>query len=198
MAQYEPQKFDQEAVRKVTILQFLLVAAGIGIGFALHYWLVVRVSGTWVGLWPIAKSTLAWFWLIPGSILPLLLVYCLFQLVPDLDYLYDENIRMLADLYSLSFLVPYFLLNAFMEELIFRGALQASIGFMPTAILFTLVHVSYYKKPLMMAHVFVMGLIIGALFVLTESLWICTLAHACYNWTLMWLIKTDRIAYYRV
>ena len=189
------QQYDKDAVRKVTLLQFALIAVGVTIGFILHYFLVVRPNGAWIGLWPIAKSTIAWVWLIPGTIIPLLLVLLLFKLVPSMDYLYDENIRTLADLYSLAFMVPYFLINAFMEEIIFRGALQCTIGLLPTAILFTAVHVSYYKKPLMLAHVFLMGLIIGVLFLLTESLWICTIAHASYNWVLMWLIKTERIQY---
>lgn len=189
------QHYDKDAVRKVTLLQFALIAVGITIGFVLHYFLVVRSNGAWVGLWPIAKSGAAWIWLIPGIIVPLLLVLILFKLVPSVDYLYDENVRTLADLYSLRFMVPYFLVNAFMEELIFRGALQCSIGFLPAAIIFTAVHISYYKKPLMLAHVFVLGLFIGWLFVVTQSLWICTIAHACYNWTLMWLIKTDRVQY---
>ena len=189
------QQYDKDAVRKVTLLQFALIAVGVTIGFILHYFLVVRPNGAWIGLWPIAQSTIAWVWLIPGTIIPLLLVLLLFKLVPSMDYLYDENIRTLADLYSLAFMVPYFLINAFMEEIIFRGALQCTIGLLPTAILFTAVHVSYYKKPLMLAHVFLMGLIIGVLFLLTESLWICTIAHASYNWVLMWLIKTERIQY---
>ena len=189
------QQYDKDAVRKVTLLQFALIAVGVTIGFILHYFLVVRPNGAWIGLWPIAKSTIAWVWLIPGTIIPLLLVLLLFKLVPSMDYLYDENIRTLADLYSLAFMVPYFLINAFMEEIIFRGALQCTIGLLPTAILFTVVHVSYYKKPLMLAHVFLMGLMIGVLFLLTESLWICTIAHASYNWVLMWLIKTERIQY---
>ena len=112
-----------------------------------------------------------------------------------MDYIYDENIRALADMYSLKFMVGYFLINAFMEEVLFRGALQCSIGLLPAAIIFTLVHVSYYKKPLMLVEVFVLGLFIGVLFEMTQSLWITTICHGAYNWILMWLIKTERVQY---
>ncbi len=189
-------QYDKEAVRKVTILQFALVAAGLAVAFVLYYFLVVRSTGTWVGLWPIAKSCEAWLWLIPGMIVPLLIFYIFLTLIPSIDYMYDENVRALADMYELPFMVFFFLINAFMEELLFRGALQNSIGFLLTAALFTAVHVSYYKKSLMLLEVFVLGLFIGFLFEMTQSLWICIIAHAFYNWMLMWLIKTNRVDYH--
>ena len=133
--------------------------------------------------------------MVPGLTVPLLILYVFLQLIPSIDYIYDENVRALADMYSLKFMVGYFLINAFMEEVLFRGALQCSIGLLPAAIIFTLVHVSYYKKPLMLAEVFVLGLFIGFLFEMTQSLWITTICHAAYNWILMWLIKTERIQY---
>ena len=188
--------YDKGAVRKVTMLQFALVAVGMAVAFVLYYVLVVRPSGQWIGLWPIAKNSRAWLWLVPGLTVPLLIFYGFLKLVPSMDAIYDENVRTLADLYELPFMVFFFFINAFMEELLFRGALQNSIGFLLTAVLFTAVHVSYYKKPLLLAEVFVLGLFIGFLFEMTQSLWICTIVHTFYNWMLMWLIKTDRVKYY--
>lgn len=188
-------QYDKETIRKVTLLQFALLSALLLVAFGLYWFLVVRPNGVWIGFWPVAKNNASWFWLIPGLCVPILVFFIFWKLVPSMDYLYDENIRTLADIYSLSFMAGYFLLNAFMEEVLFRGALQCSIGLLPTAFLFTLVHISYYKKPLMLAEVFVLGLFFGCLFELTASLWITTIAHAFYNWILMWLIKTERIQY---
>ena len=185
-------QYDKESVRKVTILQFVLISVFLAVAFLLYYFLVVRPNHAWIGLWPAAKSAASWLWLIPGLIVPLLIAFIFFKLV-SIEYLYDESI--LADIYSLPFMAGYFFVNAFMEELLFRGALQCSIGLLPAAILFTLVHVSYYKKPLMLVEVFVLGLFIGWLFMTTQSLWLTTIAHAFYNWMLMWLIKTERIQY---
>ena len=187
-------QYDKESVRKVTILQFVLISVFLAAAFLLYYFLVVRSNNAWIGLWPAAKSAASWLWLIPGLTVPLLIAFIFFKLV-SIEYLYDENVRILADIYSLPFMAGYFLVNAFMEELLFRGALQCSIGLLPAAILFTLVHVSYYKKPLMLVEVFVLGLFIGWLFMMTQSLWLTTIAHAFYNWMLMWLIKTERIQY---
>ena len=190
-------QYDKESVRKVTILQFVLVGVFLAAAFVLYYFLVARPNNAWVGLWPIIQNTTAWLWLIPGLTVPLLIAFIFFKLV-SIEYLYDENVRILADIYSLPFMAGYFLINAFMEELLFRGALQCSIGLLPAAVLFTLVHVSYYKKPLMLVEVFVLGLFIGWLFMMTQSLWLTTIAHAFYNWMLMWLIKTERIQYHPV
>lgn len=189
-------QYDKAAVRKVTIAQFVLLAILLTIAFGLYYFLVVRTCGFWMGLWPMVKFESAWFWLLPGLCVPLLVFYLFLKLVPSISYLYDENVRTLANLYSLPFMAGYFLLNAFMEELLFRGALQYCFGILPVAVLFTLVHVSYYKKPLLLLEVFVLGIFFGLLFMVTESLWITTIAHAFYNWMLMWLIKTERIRYH--
>ena len=187
-------QYDKESVRKVTILQFTLVGVFLAVAFVLYFFLVVRPNNAWIGLWPVIQDTVAWLWLIPGLTVPLLIAFVFFRLLP-MEYLYDENVRILADIYSLPFMAGFFFLNAFMEELLFRGALQCSIGLLPAAILFTLVHVSYYKKPLMLVEVFVLGLFIGWLFMMTQSLWLTTIAHTFYNWMLMWLIKTERIHY---
>ena len=188
-------QYSNEEIRKVTILQFALVTVFLVVAFALYYFLIVRSTGTWIGLWPVVNDSVAWLWMIPGLTVPILVFFLFVKLVPSMDYLYDENVRTLANLYSLKFMAGYFLLNAFMEEVLFRGALQCSIGLIPTAVFFTLVHVSYYKKPLMLAEVFVLGLFFGLLFELTQSLCITTVCHAFYNWILMWLIKTGRVQY---
>ena len=188
-------QYSKEEIRKVTILQFALVAVLFVVAFVLYYFLAVRSHNAWIGLWPVVKSNAVWLWMIPGLTVPILIFFVFMKLVPSMDYLYDENVRTLADLYSLQFMVGYFLINAFMEEVLFRGALQCSVGLLPTAVIFTLVHVSYYKKPLMLVEVFVLGLFFGLLFEMTQSLWITTVCHAFYNWILMWLIKTNRVQY---
>lgn len=161
-----------------------------------YYFLVLRPTGQWLGLYPIQFNFSTWGWLLPGLTIPLLIFYIFVRLVPSMDSLYDPNVRLVADIFPLSFMVFYFLANGFVEELLFRGALQYWLGLLPTAIIFTLAHVSYYKKPLMLLEVFTLGLFIGLLYQASQSLWLCTLSHAFYNWMLMWLIKTNRIDYH--
>lgn len=160
-----------------------------------YYLLVLRPTGQWLGLYPVQWNLATWGWLLPGLTVPLLIFFIFLKLVPSMDSIYDPNVRLVADTFSLSFMIVYFLANGFVEELLFRGALQQWLGLLPTAIIFTLVHVSYYKKPLMLLEVFALGLFIGFLYQASRSLWLCTIAHAFYNWMLMWLIKTNRIDY---
>ena len=85
--------------------------------------------------------------------------------------------------------------RTFYEELIFRGTLQLIIGVIPAALAFTAIHVSYYKKPVLLIDVFIQGLILGALYYLTGSVWITTIAHTLVNTIQMWMIKKGIIEY---
>ena len=109
--------------------------------------------------------------------------------------MYDPNVRALSDMFSMKFLAIYFIPNAFYEELLFRGALQPWLGIVPAALIFALVHISYYKKPVLLVEAFVQGLILGAMFQITGSVWITTIAHAVFNSVQVWMIKKDVIEY---
>lgn len=169
----------------------LLLVSGI-----IYYFLTVRPSGEFIGLYPVTFQMTDILWLVIGLIVPLAFLFLFLKLLPSMDLIYDPNVRALANMYSLPFMVIYFIANAFVEELLFRGAIQYAFGILPAVILFTLAHISYYKKPVMLLEVFVLGLFFGFFYQLCGSLWICTICHGFYNWMLMWLIKTDRIAYY--
>lgn len=168
----------------------LLLVAGI------IYWLFVfKKQGQLTGFLMSEISGMD-FLLMAGAVLLSMAILLIFVKVLPMEKLYDENVRILADSYGLGFLAVYFIPNAFAEEIIFRGAVQSLIGLVPAAIIFTLIHVSYYKKPLMLAEAFLQALVLGGLMYITGSLWITTIAHAAFNWIQMWCIKTDRVKYY--
>ncbi len=169
----------------------LLLVSGI-----IYYILTVRPAGSLIGLYPLIFHAADIFWLGIGLVFPLAFLFLFLKLLPSMDLIYDPNVRTLANMYNLPFMAVYFIANAFVEELLFRGSIQYAFGIFPAAILFTLAHISYYKKPVMLIEVFVLGLFFGLLYSFCGSLWICTICHGFYNWILMWLIKTDRIAYY--
>ncbi|MBQ3508402.1 MAG: CPBP family intramembrane metalloprotease [Peptococcaceae bacterium] len=187
------QKNQQQMANLVQLVFFLGLLL---ISSIIYYFLAVRPSGQLPGLFPVSVSPTFFLWLIIGLVFPLLFLYVFLKLLPSMDLIYDPNVRILANMYSLPFMVIYFLANAFVEELLFRGAIQYAFGLFPAVILFTLAHISYYKKPVMLIEVFVLGLFFGLLYTVSQSLWLCTICHGFYNWILMWLIKTDRIAYY--
>ena len=189
-SRYNKQRRMADLLQLVFFLGLLLFAA------ILYYVLAVRPSGAFPGLYPILFTADDILWLIIGLIFPIAFLFLFLKLIPSMDLIYDPNIRTLANMYSLPFMVIYFLANAFMEDLLFRGAIQYAFGLLPMAIVFKLAHISYYKKPLMLVEVLVLGLFFGVLYQFSQSIWICTICHGFYNWILMWLIKTDRIAYY--
>ncbi|AXF55744.1 CPBP family intramembrane glutamic endopeptidase [Salicibibacter kimchii] len=86
------------------------------------------------------------------------------------------------------------------EEFLFRGVLMglvidewnAALVLILNALVFTALHVPQYKgKMLMHVVVFVMGIWLGALFLLSQTLWAPIAAHALYNAILGWQMRTE-------
>ncbi len=191
-------RLNHEQVKKAKLMQLGAFLVLLLIACVVYYFLAVRSSGQLIGLYPIQIELSDFFWLLLGLIIPQVVLFLFLKLLPSIDMIYDPNVRAMADIYSLKELISFFFVNAFMEELLFRGAIQYAFGLWPAVILFTLAHISYYKKPIMLAEVFVLAVFLGAFYQGCQSIWICTICHAFYNWFLMWLIKTDRVKYYPV
>ncbi|GED56215.1 CPBP family intramembrane glutamic endopeptidase [Brevibacillus formosus] len=63
------------------------------------------------------------------------------------------------------------------EEWLFRGVIQSLTGNFWSSLIFTLIHIRYLKKPLMIISVFGTSLILGLLFSHYQSLWPSIVAH---------------------
>lgn len=63
------------------------------------------------------------------------------------------------------------------EEWLFRGVIQPLAGNGWTSLIFTLIHVRYLKKPLLVGSVFLTSWLLGMLFSLEGSLWPPIVAH---------------------
>ena len=180
---------------KKDILVLTLPVAALIIVAGLIYWLLIyRREHRLIGLLPSEIDALDFLWCALAVACSLGMVLLFLKLAPR-EMIVEENVRTLAKTYSVRFLFFYFIPNAFYEELIFRGALQPVIGLIPAALLFTAVHISYYKKPLLLVDVFIQGIILGLLFHLTGSVWITTIAHTAVNTLQMWMIKKEIIKY---
>lgn len=160
----------------------------------IYWFLIYRKYGQFKGLLLEEITITDWGWCLLGLACALAILFAFIKLVP-LKYMYDPNVRILADSYSMRFHTINFLPNAFYEELLFRGTLQVLLGILPATLIFTLVHVSYYKKPVMLLEAFCQGLVLGGLFQITGSIWITTIAHAAFNTLQIWLIKKDIVKY---
>ncbi|ASJ53388.1 metallopeptidase [Brevibacillus formosus] len=63
------------------------------------------------------------------------------------------------------------------EEWLFRGVIQSLTGNFWSSLIFTLIHIRYLKKPLMIISVFGTSWILGLLFSHYQSLWPSIVAH---------------------
>lgn len=107
----------------------------------------------------------------------------------SLDAFDDGGINRLLLTLSMRTLIPIFFFGAFSEELLVRGVLQTGIvsligslsGVLLTSLIFTGMHIRYLKKPVLMVGVFIISLVLGFLYVLTETLWASVWAHFIYN-----------------
>lgn len=161
----------------------------------IYWYFIYRKYGQFKGLLLEEITLVDWGWCLLGIACALAILFVFLKLVP-MQHLYDPNVRTLADSFSMRFHISNFLPNAFYEELLFRGTLQVLLGILPATLIFTLVHVSYYKKPVMLLEAFCQGLVLGCLFQITGSIWITTIAHSTFNTLQVWLIKKDIVKYH--
>ena len=180
--------------KSIILSMFIMSALLLCVAFCAYYILVYRRYGAWEGLFPWLFNLENLLWLCVGCIGLTSILLIFKRCVPRNAY-YIEAIEVLAKQYSLKLLSILFIWNAFSEELLFRGALQIRLGILPATILFTLIHFSYFSKPILLLNVFFTGLFLGFLYAWSDSLWICTFSHAFYNLFTVWLIKSGRMAY---
>ena len=90
---------------------------------------------------------------------------------------------------SISFIFSVALLVAVSEELLFRGVIQSTFGYVPASILFAVVHFRYLRKPVLFLSVLVVSLIIGYLFVITENLFVTITLHFIVDFLLGLFIR---------
>lgn len=159
------------------------------------YWLLIyRKEEQFTGLQFNEIMFADWGWCALALICAMIVLFAFLKVAP-MKHMYDPNVRLLADSYNIRFLALYFIPNSFCEELLFRGTLQPLLGLIPATLIFALVHISYYKKPMILVETFIQGLILGVLFQITGSIWITTIAHAVFNTLQTWMIKIDVIKY---
>lgn len=69
------------------------------------------------------------------------------------------------------------LVVAVSEELLFRGVIHTTFGYVVASLLFSLVHIRYLYKPLLLASIIVLSFFIGYLYEVTQNLLVTITAH---------------------
>lgn len=186
---------DPKLSHKKQLLIFTFGQLPIALVAVLLYWFFLpeQASGELLGFAPIIApeadilfSCIAAVVLVVGALALMILL----MRAAGPDKLMTDEVQEMADEFSTPELVIIFLIGAFVEEFLFRGAITGIWGLLPGALLFTAAHLAYWKRPLLLLDVFVLGLLLGAFWLMTESLLLCTLIHFAYNLTTMALLKS--------
>jgi membrane protease YdiL (CAAX protease family) len=131
---------------------------------------------------------------IVGSLL-LIFLQLFFHFYVSKEHLSDEVNLILMETFTLPELSVIFLFGAFTEETLFRGILQPYLGIWITTALFTVIHFRYLKKFFLLVEVFLMGIILGVIFLLTQTIWVSLFCHLTVNILTAGMIKKGYIQY---
>lgn len=129
-----------------------------------------QISSLWIGL--------------SGGLAIILLEVVLNKVLPQDEFddggINEKIFRSLgfAHIFFVAFIV------AFTEEVLFRGVIQEFVGIWWASIIFTIIHVRYLKKWMMVLVVFLISLAFGWMYQLTGSLWTSILAHFLVDFVL--------------
>nr|GGG65044.1 CAAX amino protease [Virgibacillus oceani] len=163
------QMTDKEIKMQLILSQMLLFA----LSMLLSIFLFEHMS-QWFYYFSLNIEQIVYYGIIPGLIivvLDLLLIY-----VFPKRY-YDDggiNVKLFKNrsVLDICFIA---LIVAVSEELLFRGVLQTSFGYIAASVVFTLVHIRYLTKPVLLISVLFVSFYIGYMFELTGNL-ICSVA----------------------
>ena len=182
----------------IALNNVFLVAVGVVIlwlAYRAQFWPEVQVLWT-VDSWP---KTIGAF--VVGITISLGLLWLVIQLkkadLPDTNG--SQFILELMQMKGTPFFVIA-LLPAFVEEFLFRGAIQHVLqqkwslltSLLITALLFTLVHIAdqYKGQYYILALVLILGLLLGVQYAFTGNLWASVLTHFAYNsMSIIWMRK---------
>lgn len=84
------------------------------------------------------------------------------------------------------------LVVAVSEEVLFRGVIQVTFGYVFASSLFALIHVRYLKKPLLFILIVITSFLIGYLFLITENLIVTIVFHFIVDFLLGLYVKNTK------
>ena len=126
--------------------------------------------------------------LIPGLIIVMIDLILMYSL--PARYFDDGGInekvfqnRSIGDIFMIALIV------AVSEELLFRGVIQTTFGYIIASIIFSLVHFRYLKKPALLISVLFISFYIGYLFELTGNLFVTITTHFIVDFLLGLIIR---------
>ncbi|WP_373892672.1 lysostaphin resistance A-like protein [Virgibacillus sp. CBA3643] len=162
---------DEELKKQLLLSQFLFLF----IGFILSIFLFNKLTDWFIYMnWNI--NEIVYYGIIPGLII--VFIDILLMIVLPKRY-YDDggiNERIFKN-QSIAYIFILSLVVAISEEVLFRGVIQTTFGYVFASVLFALVHFRYLKKPVLLVSVLFVSFYIGYMFEITGNLLVTIIAH---------------------
>src|SRR5699024_3353469 len=170
---------------KKSVLYTQLILFGLSLILSLF---LFNTFTDWFNLFKLNMSEIFYYGVIPAIIVVLINII-LDGFIPK-HYLDDRGIN--EKLFSGQSIFSIFIIAATVaiaEELLFRGVIQSTYGYIFASLLFALIHIRYLKKPVLLVAVVGMSFYIGYLYEITHNLNVTITAHFLIDFILGLLIK---------
>lgn len=174
---------DKELRKQLILSQLLLLV----VSFLLSLVLFDNME-EWFGLFHFNLYEIAYYGVLPGLIIvvvDIVLIYLFPKKYYDDGGINDRIFknRSIMEVFVIALMV------AVSEELLFRGVIQTTFGYVIASTIFALVHIRYLKKPVLLLSVLIVSFYIGYIFVLTENLFVTITAHFFVDFLLGLVIR---------
>lgn len=142
----------------------------------------------WFTLFTWDVSAVLWYGLVPAVILVVIEIIVSYFIDPR--HIDDGGIneRIFKDAsVGMIFLIAFVV--AIAEEMLFRGVIQTTFGYVFASSLFVIVHFRYLKKPLLLLVLMLTSFFIGYIYLITENLLVTITFHFSVDFLLGLFIK---------
>ena len=142
----------------------------------------------WFELFKINTKEILYYGIIPASLIIIIDIF-LDMVIPS-RFLDDGGIN--ENLFSEQSIFSIFIIAAVVaisEELLFRGVIQTTFGYLFASSLFAIIHIRYLTKPILLLSIIGVSFYIGYLFEVTQNLSVTIVAHFLIDFILGLLMK---------
>ncbi|WP_431799075.1 CPBP family intramembrane glutamic endopeptidase [Halobacillus andaensis] len=177
----------KEITKHLIITQLLLLVTAV----AASVFLFNPTISTWVSLVSLSPDII-WFGVFPAVVI-LSIDFLLMTVLPERFY-DDGGIN--QKVFQHQTILHIFLLTlliAVCEEVLFRGIIQTSFGYLAASTLFAIIHFRYLRKIVLFISVLFVSYFLGYMFEITSNLLVTITAHFLIDFILgVWISKRYR------
>lgn len=174
---------DEQLTKQLYLSQLLFLLLGFGLSMFFFDSLF-----DWLNLFSWDIKEIAYYGILSGFIIVIIDLFLTFVLP---EHVFDDggiNERIFKNRSVLS-IFSIALVVAICEEVLFRGFIQTTFGYIFASTLFVVVHIRYLKKPVLLLAIIFVSFYIGYLFEITENLLVTITTHFIVDFLLGLFVK---------